>query len=141
MRQLRVLAVLPILICTMAACSFVWSSESISDSVKSSSDSSSSSSPGSAEEAYEGDVRDYTYAFVTSGGSRSDFRQGLSRIAEKHGVTNWEGDMATYTGIGMGLRKANANSAELQAYEESFAGNDAAKRQAIERGYAKKGTN
>jgi hypothetical protein len=136
MRQLRVLAVLPILTCSMAACSFVWSSESISDSVKSSSDSSSSSSPGSEEAAYQGDVRDYTYAFVTSGGSRADFRQGLTRVAEKHGVTNWEGDMATYVGIGTGLRKAKVNSAELQAYEESLAGKDAAKRQAIERGYA-----
>jgi hypothetical protein len=123
------------LLLAVSGCSFVWSSESISDSSKSSSDSSTSSSPAGSEAAYQGDVRDYTYAHVISGGNVANFQRDLGRIAERHGITNWEADTATYVGIGEGLRRANINSVELDAFKRNLSGGDTGKMQAIQRGY------
>ena len=91
--------------CSISASSV--SSWSLSKSVRSSShssDSSSSSSPGAAEEAYREDVSDYTRAYVKSGGDFRAFQSDLARLAEEHGITNWEENPATYAAIGEGSR-------------------------------------
>jgi len=131
LRSLAVLMVVPIL-----GCSVSWS---VSKSVRSSShssDSSSSSSPGAAERAYEEDVTDYTRAYAKSGGS--DFRafqSDLAKLAQEHGITNWEESLATYTAIGAGLRQAKASEAALMAYKRNLSGDDEKKADAIQKGY------
>src|SRR5262249_39847280 len=75
------------------------SSESSSDS---SASSSGSSSPESAEKQYKSDVREYTAAYVKTGGQFDAFRRGLGDIAKKHNITNWEDNTVTYEGIGEG---------------------------------------
>ena len=98
--------------CSISASSV--SSWSLSKSVRSSShssDSSSSSSPGAAEEAYREDVSDYTRAYVKSGGDFRGFQSDLARIAEEHGITNWEENLLTYTAIGEGLGSATVSYA------------------------------
>ena len=112
-------------------------SKSISDSASSPFDSSSDSSKSSSqgkEAAYQSDVRDYTEAYVRSSGDIKAFKAGLTSIASKHGITNWEADQATYTGIGEGLGKAQATDAQLEVYKANIAQGDAAKASAIQKG-------
>jgi hypothetical protein len=116
-------------------CSFSASSKSISDSVSASSRSSSSSSPRGAESAYRDDVRSYTRTYAASGGDVEGFRRDLGALAERHGITNWEESMATYTAIGEGLAAAKVGDAELMAYKRSLSGSDPRKMDAIQKGY------
>lgn len=140
---MRSRTVIPLLVGPMlgllAGCSISASSWSLSKSVRSSSrssDSSSSSSPGAAERAYRDDASDYTQAYVkSSGGDLQRFRAGLSRLAEEHGITNWEENPSTYKAIGEGLGKARVSDASLMAYNENFSGGDASKAQLIQQGY------
>ena len=139
-KHLRPLLVvlLPLLGVVVAGCSVSVSSWSMSKSVRSSSrssDSSSSSSPGAAEEAYREDVADYTRAYVKSGGDFRAFQSDLAKIAEEHGITNWEENPATYTAIGEGLASAEVSDAELMAYKRNLTGGDARKADLIQQGY------
>jgi hypothetical protein len=115
------------------------SSESASDSSGSLSDSSASSSgsssPEGKEAVYRDDVRDYTAAYVKSGGRIADFDKKLGELARSRGITNWEENMATYEGIGRGLGKAGVDGVELDTYVRNLAGGDPKKVAAIQKGY------
>ena len=114
------------------ACSFSKSSESSSDSSESSS---KSSSPGSAETQYKNDVREYTAAYMKTGGQFDAYRRGIGDLAKKHSITNWEDSMVTYEGIGEGLGEAGASDVQVKAYADGMAGQDSAKRTALMKGY------
>ena len=101
----------------------------------SSASSSRSSSPESAETQYKSDVREYTAAYTKTGGQFDAFRRGIGDIAKKHNITNWEDNPATYEGIGEGLGEAGATDLQLKAYMDGLAGQDAAKRAAMQKGY------
>jgi hypothetical protein len=130
----------------IGGCSFSDSSKSISDSIsgssKSFSDSSTSSSPsddassGKAETSYRDDVRGFTAAYVRDGGDFTSFQRGLAAIARRHGISDWEASATTWTGVGAGLRSAGASADQRAALTDELAGDDAAKRRDIERGYA-----
>ncbi len=124
------------LLVSMSGCSSL--STSISDSVSSpfkwSSDSSSHSSEGK-EEAYQGDVREYTAAYVQSSGDIEAFRKGLTSLAAQHGIMNWEADQAVYIGIGEGLAKARVSGIRFEAFTTSLCGGDAVKDSAIRKGF------
>jgi len=118
----------------LAACSI---SKSISSPFESSSASSASSSRSSSPErglAYREDVRDYTQAYVKSGGDFASFSRGLGSIAQKHGVSNWEADMDTYVGIGAGLKQAGATQSQLEVWKTNLAAGDASKAAATDGG-------
>jgi hypothetical protein len=121
------------------ACSFSYSSKSISDSVESSfessSASSSSSSPESNASRYRDDVESYTQAYVVSGGSEGAFLGGISELARKRGITDWESDENTWRGIGRGLGRAKVDSVQLGVYEKNWAGGDPEKVKLIRKGY------
>lgn len=134
-RWLSPTLVLLLVVASLGACSFVYSSKSSSDSVASSSASISSSSPQNREAAYRDDVRDYTYAYVISGGDPAGFEAKLGTIAEKHGITNWQANQATYVGIGQGLGKAKAKPIEVEAFKQNLSHGDATKAKAIQQGY------
>jgi len=114
---------------------------SISDSIKSSSDSSasssrsSSSSSGAQRQSYLNDVRGYTDAYAKSGGQFDGFTRGLSSIASKHGVSDWESDADTYTGIGAGLKKAAVPPAQFEVWKQNLTNGDATKAAAMQQGY------
>lgn len=124
----------------IAGCSFSESSESISDSIESSFDSFSSSSDSSKsnkENKYENEVSDYTMAYVKSS-KESDYAgylKGLSDIAAKRGIVNWDQEPKTYTAIGKGLKKAGIEGIEYETYKKNFAGSDATKMRNIQEGY------
>lgn len=117
------------------------SSESSSDSSRgssrSSASSSGSSSPSSREGPYKEDVRDYTSEWVLSGGDASTFRTGIAPVAEKHGVTNYESDEATWVGIGMGLKKSGVRGARYEQLREMLAAGNAEAGQWIDKGFGK----
>jgi hypothetical protein len=123
----------------LAGCSLSVSSWSLSKSSRSSSrssDSSSSSSPGAAERAYGDDVSDYTRAYAKAGGSDfRGFQSDLAKLAQEHGITNWEENLVTYTAIGEGLGSAGVSGAQVMAYQRGLAGGDAKKAEAIQKGY------
>lgn len=122
-----------VLALAMIGCSI---SNSISDSVSSPFKWSSRSSKSNNEkESYQGDVRDYTEAYTRSSSDIEGFRKGLTSLAQKHGISNWEADDTTYTGIGQGLAKARVKKTQLEVYETNLAGGDAVKAVAIQKGY------
>ncbi|WP_262964682.1 putative lipoprotein [Methylobacter psychrophilus] len=135
---------------TINGCSFSESSSSGSGSSESSSDSSGSisdstssivSSPSSVSgksKKYQNEVADYTMAYVKSSQPNADynsFLKGLSDIAAKRGITNWDQDSSTYKGIGKGLKKADVEGIAYETYKQNFAGNNAQKMQQIDDGY------
>ena len=120
----------------LAGCSFSESSGSISDST--SSIISSPSSISGKSKKYQNEVADYTMAYVKSsqpGASYTSFLKGISDIAAKQGVTNWDQDSLTYMGIGKGLKKADVEGIAYETYKKNFAGSDSKKMGEIQDGY------
>lgn len=77
-------------------------------------------------------------AYVKSSQPNADynaFLKGLSDIAEKEGVTNWDQDSLTYRGIGKGLKKANVEGTAYETYKKNFAESDSKKMEEIQDGY------
>jgi hypothetical protein len=69
----------------------------------------------SSEEAYRDDVRVATRAFVGSGASADAFQRQLGGIAERHGISHWEGEPGTWVAIGAGLGEAGIPESEVDA--------------------------
>jgi hypothetical protein len=132
-RRFLPLAFVWLAVCAVG-CSFSDSSESISKSVSSPFRSSSDSSGGS-DQTYRSDVRDYTAAYVKSGGDFDGFRAQIAKLAAKHGITDWELDTNTFVGIGEGLKKAGVNPTELSAWKTNLASSDLSRANAIQQGY------
>jgi hypothetical protein len=109
--------------------------ESSSASLGSSSGSSSSGSSSKERESYRNEVRDYTSAYVKSGGQYENFTRGLDSIAARHNVTNWEADQDTYVGIGAGLRAANVTEEQFTVWQTNLAGSDATKAASMQKGF------
>ena len=140
-----VILVLPLIV---TGCSFSDSSRSISTSVESISDSvgslsdssgsiaSSESSTSNREKKYENEVSDYTMAYVKS--SQADYNaylKGLSDIAAKTGIVNWDQDPKTYKAIGKGLKRAGIEGIAYETYKKNFANFDEENMQNIQKGY------
>ena len=120
------------------ACTSSDSSNTLSDSISSpfqwSSGSSTSSSGGGS--AYRQDVSDYTIAFAQQGGDLDALRQGVGRLAERRGITNWEADPLTCASIGLGLQRAHFDRAAAELFAADLFGPNRESRQALLAGYA-----
>jgi len=94
----------------LAGCSISNSVSSSSDSSRSISRSSTSGSgsqvPEETKEAYVKDVITYVSALGRSDIGADDFMRGMSSIAQRHSISDWEGYRFTYVAIGRGLRQA-----------------------------------
>jgi hypothetical protein len=112
-------------------------SESLSGSSKGLSESSgaSSDSVGGEESDFPEDVRDYTTAYVGSGGSVTAYQRRLGELAEREGITNWEENPATYVAIGEGLARARATQGKVEAFKASVAAADPERQRWIQQGY------
>jgi hypothetical protein len=80
-------------------------------------------------------VREYTSAYMKTGGQFDAFRRGIGDIARKNNITNWEDNTVTYEGIGEGLGDAGATRIQLKAYMDGLADQDAVRRTAMQKGY------
>lgn len=130
----------PVLLALVAAggCSFSNSSVSLSESIGTSSESFSASSASSSRtdsDRYREDVAEYTKAYVQSGGRYDAFDRTLAELAQKRGISDWEDNKATWVGVGQGLARARVSEVALETWKTNLAGDDEAKRSAIERGY------
>lgn len=120
----------------IAGCSISYSSKSISDST--SSIVSSPSSVSGKSKQYQNEVADYTMAYVKSSEPNADysaFLKGLSEVAAKEGVTDWEQDSLTYLGIGKGLKKAKVEGTAYETYKKNFSQGDDTRMKEIQTGY------
>jgi hypothetical protein len=144
----------PLIVAALAALVFSTACQSISDSVTSpsrwvadsstasgdsseaSADSSNafsrsisgSSSPEdeSAEEsAYRQDVRVAAREWGSGGGSSEDFARELGRISERHGISDWQGQSASFRGVAEGLREAGLPESQVNARLEALGGGPA----------------
>lgn len=119
----------------MVGCSTI--SDSISDSISSPFKWSSKSSKSSSddESSYQRDVRDYMAAYVRSGNDLEGFTRGLTALAGRYGISDWEADASTYTGVGEGLAQAKADQSQVELFKSRLAGADVVKAAAIQKGY------
>ena len=123
---------------TAAGCSISASSISISDSVGSVSGSiseSSASSSRSRETDYQNDVRDYTAAYVKSGGRYESFQSELATLARKQGISDWENSKATWVGVGEGLKRGGVTGVAYDTYKQNLTSGDAQKMTWVQSGY------
>jgi len=136
MSRVGTYATIALLAVAPLGCSFGYSSESSGKTLASPFTSSASSSPGDSKQAYGDDIRDYTYAYVSSHRDLEAYDKGLGDIARLRGITNWQADEMTYVAIGAGLARAKASPSERARFERVVAGADEAKASLIREGYA-----
>ena len=129
------------LLSLVQSCSFSTSSDSSSGSlgsVSNSSESSVSSSPSSSdgENSYEVQIMNYTSAYLTTAEFERDaFSKGIAEIAISNGITSWEDDEATLTGIGRALKKSGISGNVYEVYKKSLANSNEKRMQIIQNGY------
>ena len=116
------------------------SSGAIADSSNNASQSVSGSSspdetPPPAESAYRDDVRVTARTFAASDAPDDALLRELSRVAERHGVSHWQGRAGTWLALGAGLREAGVTRADAEALSGRL-GVDAAERALLLDGYA-----
>jgi hypothetical protein len=95
---------------------------SVSDSFKSISNSSGGGGSSSASR-YRGDVRQYALASLSEAeaGGKSEFVRELGRIAELHGITDWEGDADTAAAIRDVVASGAVDAAGIARLREELA--------------------
>ncbi len=108
---------------------------SISKSMGSVSESSSGGKDQAARDDYRREVRNFTAIFVQSEATPEDFLQDLGRIADRHGVTDWERDRLTYVAVGAGLRQAGIDADRIRAFEASLTDADPRAVRYVREGY------
>ena len=99
-----------------------WSSNSSSSPFRSSSR--SSGGEDEEESSYRQDVTSVTLAYLEAGRAGGDLLRDLSRVAEQHGITDWEGRPSTFVAIGVGLRRGGVDPADVSAFSERLFGPD-----------------
>jgi hypothetical protein len=138
-RHLALLLGAVLALAPLAGCQLIWTSitspsdwiaasaESISGSIRSISQSSGSGGGDTAaNDPYRRDVRAFAAAFAEAPGSTADFLRGVGRIAEQHGVSDWEGEPLTLVAIGEGLRDAGYDAQAMDVLRARLGDVDAA---------------
>ena len=112
-------------------------SNSISKSVESVSDSISALSPSGGDEKslYHEDVQAYAAVFATDPGTDREFLRGIGRVAERHGITNWESDPETLLLAGRGLHRGGMSGDDVDELSSGIAEVDSASARLLVEGY------
>jgi hypothetical protein len=116
----------------VSGCSFSASSKSSSNLISSPF---KSSSNGTKEATYESDAAAYTVAFVSS--KNNDvvaFRNGLAKIADTYGVSDWEGNAHSWVSIGRGLKAVDYDNVKVSIFSDLLSASEIQK-QLIWHGY------
>jgi hypothetical protein len=77
-------------------------------------------------------------AYVKSSHTAADyngFLKGLSDIAAKKGIVNWDQEPKTYIAIGKGLKKAGIDGIAYETYKKNLANSNQKKIENIQKGY------
>ncbi len=91
---------------------------SVSDSVQSVSDRVSANDEERLEREFRDDVRVAVRDLVELGATPDDFLRELGRIAELHGISDWESESGTLNALGAGVCEAGAGGTVLDALLE-----------------------
>ena len=114
------------------------SSASISSPFESSSASSTPAKPEdktAEQQAYLRDIRDFTAAQLKRSDNLDEFRKKLSKVAKKHGVSDWEARATTWVGIGEGVEAVGMSTTQAQATIDMLANGHADWASAMRQGY------
>jgi len=121
------------------------SSQAAADSSGASADSSQNSSASSgsssgdddapAESAYRDDVRVATRSLAAAGAPEDQLSRELSRVAQQHGISHWEGHAGTWIAMGTGLREADLSQADVEVVLVRLGGVDTRERELVLEGY------
>jgi hypothetical protein len=95
---------------------------SIGGSIDAISQSSGSRGPVHASPAYRRDVRAWAAEVAERGRSQEEFLRGIGRIAESHGLTDWQAEPATFTAIGEGLADAGWTPEQMERLRAGLGG-------------------
>jgi hypothetical protein len=80
------------------------------------------------DEAYARDLAAVSATFVTSPVREAALVRDVTRVAEVHGITDWESVDATWVGIGAGLRDAGMSEPQAVAFVARVFGDEGAAR-------------
>lgn len=96
--------------------------ESISKSLQSISGSISDSfkSDKQAKELYKKEVEFFTEFSIKEKLNSKEYIRGLTKIARKHNLIDWERDSTTYYAIGKGIRNSNISLKEFYSFLENI---------------------
>ena len=134
------LLMLLVLVCGLlltVGCSFSASSESSSDILSSPFKSSAASSGGKEEVAFQEETEAYTAAYVAAGSvDPASFQNGLSDIAARRGISDWENNPETWTSVGRGLGRSQLSDGAVSGYVESLSAGDEALVSLVMQGYS-----
>ena len=145
MRTLRILGLMVGAFCVggcsisvSIGASLEGSSASISSPFESSSASSTPAKPEdktAEQQAYLRDIRDFTAAQLKRSDNLDEFRKKLSKVAKKHGVSDWEARATTWVGIGEGVEAVGMSTTQAQATIDMLANGHADWASAMRQGY------
>ena len=73
--------------------------------------------------------------WLRSGGDVESLRAGIGELARKKGITDWEQDQKTLTGIGRGLKKASISGQRYTDLSAAVAAGNTQAAEWIRKGY------
>ena len=65
-----------------------------------------------------------TRTACASGASEAGLARELSRVANQHGISHWQGQAATWIAVGAGMREAGLSQAEMEGVLARLGGAD-----------------
>ncbi len=100
------------------------SSTAVSSPFRSSANS-SAAPPNQEERETEEEVKIYTASYIKAGaGSTESFMSGITRIAARRGISDWESQPVFWLGVGHGLGIAQLDIQQAAAYFQDWSGGD-----------------
>jgi len=84
---------------------------------------------------FQEDIRSLTMAAVEAGAGGEELLRQVGRVAEQHGITDWEAEPLAYRAMGEGLSMSGLDASEARAFAREIAGADAAVFRALVEGY------
>jgi len=86
-------------------------------------------------QAYGEDVSQLAYTYAKQGGDIGSLRTGVSGLAMKRGITNWEVDSLTCQSIGRGVGQAGMSEKDFTDFSKQLFGDDLTKATTLRAGY------
>jgi len=84
---------------------------------------------------FQEDIRLLTLAAVEAGAGGEELLRQIGRVAEQHGVTDWEAEPLAYRAMGEGLSLGGLDAKQARTFAREIAGDDADALRALVEGY------
>jgi len=87
-------------------------------------------------QAYERDVRETAATVASEHGGGYEIMRRLGPVAATHGISDWEGDPATYRAIGVGLRDAGVSVGDFEQMSRDISAESEVRSKLLLEGYS-----